>query len=76
MLEVFHHGVIRRFFGINRERVCDGQITNSAPRKKFMNMPKMINIVRRVREDKEEALQKSFLTAYCHSPTHLGGHQK
>jgi hypothetical protein len=86
MLEgVFHHGAIRRILGINRQRVRDEKITNSAVRKKFLNMPIMMNIVKRrvmkyigkvFREEKEKALHKSFLTAYCHSPRHVGGQQK
>jgi ribosomal 50S subunit-associated protein YjgA (DUF615 family) len=45
----------------------------------------MMNLVKRrdlqyigkvVREEKETALHKSFLTAYCHSPRHVGGQQK
>jgi hypothetical protein len=34
MLEVFHHGAIRRFLVISRQRVRDENITNSAVRKK------------------------------------------
>jgi hypothetical protein len=54
-------------------------------RKKFLNMPTLMNIVKRrilkyigkvVREEKEKSLHKSFLTAYCHSPMHVGGQQK
>jgi hypothetical protein len=85
MLEVFHHGAIRRILRISRQRVRDEKNTNSAVRKKFMNIPKMMNIVKRrvlkyigkvVREKKEEALHTSFLTTYCHSPRHVGGQQK
>jgi hypothetical protein len=85
MLEVFYHGAIRRILGITRQRVRDKKITNSAMGEKFMNMPKMMNIVKRrvlkyigkvVREEKEEALHKSFLTAYFHSPRRVGGQQK
>jgi hypothetical protein len=81
MLEVFHHGAIRRFLGISRRRVRDDKITNSASRKKFLNMPTMMNIVKRrvmkyigklVREEKEKELNKAFLTAYCHSTRHVG----
>jgi hypothetical protein len=82
MLEVFHYGAIIRILGISRQRVCEEKITNSAVRTKFLNMPTMINIAKRrvlkyigkvVREEKEKALRKSFLTAYCHSPRHVGG---
>jgi hypothetical protein len=85
MLEVSHHGAIRRILGISRQRVRDEKITNSPVRKKFMNIPKMMNTVKRrvlsyigkvVREEKEESLHKSFLNAYCHSPRHVGGQQK
>jgi hypothetical protein len=85
MLEVFHHGAIRRILWISRQRVRDEKTTNSAVRKKFINIPKMMNIVKRrvlkyigkvVTEEKEEALQTYFLTAYCHSPRHVGGQQK
>jgi hypothetical protein len=82
MIEVFHHGVIRRILGITRQRVCDERITNSAVRKRFLNLPTMMNLVKRmvikhigkvVREEKETALHKYLLTAYCHSPMHVGG---
>jgi hypothetical protein len=86
MLEVFHHGAIRRILGISRQRGLDEKITNSAVRKKCVNMPNMMNIVKRrvlkynigkvVREEKEEALHKSFLAAYYHSPRRVGGRQK
>jgi hypothetical protein len=65
--------------------VLDEKITNSAVTKKFLNMPTMMKIVKRkvrkyigkvVREEKAKALHKSFLTAYCHSPRHVGGQQK
>jgi hypothetical protein len=46
-LEVFHHGEIRRIIGIIRQRVRDEKITNSAVRKKFLNMPTIMNIVKR-----------------------------
>jgi hypothetical protein len=35
MLEVFHHGAIRRILGISKQRVRDEKITNSAVKKKF-----------------------------------------
>jgi hypothetical protein len=82
ILEVFHYGEIRRILWISRQTVRD-ETTNSAARKKFLNIPTMMNIVKRralkyigkvVREEKE--LHTSFLTAYCHSPRHVGGHQK
>jgi hypothetical protein len=75
MLEVFHHGAIRRTLGISRQIVRDKKITSSAGRKMFMYIPKMMNIVKIrvlkyigkvVREEKEEAKHKSFLTANCH----------
>jgi hypothetical protein len=47
MLELFHHGAIRRILGTGRQRVGDEKITNSASRKKFLNMPTMMNIVKR-----------------------------
>jgi hypothetical protein len=85
MLEVFHHGAIRRIIGISRQRVRDKKITNSAGRKKFLNIPTMMNIVKRrvlkyirklVMEEKEKALHKSLLIAYCHSHRHVEGQQK
>jgi hypothetical protein len=63
MLELFHHGVIRRILWISRQRVRDEKITNSAVRKKFLNIPTMMNIVKIrvlkyickvVREEKEK----------------------
>jgi hypothetical protein len=47
MLEAFHHGSIRIIIGISRQRVRDENITNSAVRKKFLNIPTMMNIVKR-----------------------------
>jgi hypothetical protein len=85
MLGVFHHGSIRRIPGISMQRVHDERLTDSAVRKKFLNMPTMMNLVKRrvlkyigkvAREEKETALHKSFLTSYCHSPMHVGGKQK
>jgi hypothetical protein len=75
MLEVFHHGAIKIIIGISRQIVRDETITNSAVRKKFLNMPKMMNLVKRrvlkyigkvAMEEKERALHKSLLTAYLH----------
>jgi ribosomal 50S subunit-associated protein YjgA (DUF615 family) len=71
LLEIFHNEAIRRILGIGRQRVPNEKITNSAVRKKFMNIPKMMNIVKRrvlkyigkvFREEKEEELHKYFLT--------------
>jgi hypothetical protein len=85
MLEVFYHGAIRRILGISRQRVRDEKTTNFAVSNKFLNVPTMMNIVKRrtlkyigkvVREEKEKALHTSFLTAYCHSPRYVGGQQK
>jgi hypothetical protein len=85
MSEVFYHGAIRRITGISRQRIYyDEKTTNSAVRKKFLNLPTMMNLLNRrvlkyigraVREEKEIALHKSFLTAYCHSSRHVGGQQ-
>jgi hypothetical protein len=75
MLEVFHHGAIRRILGIIRHIVSDEKISNSAAMKKFLIMPTMKNIVERrvpkyigkvVREEKEKSLHKYLLTVYCH----------
>jgi hypothetical protein len=41
MLEALHHGAIRRILGISR------QITNSAVKKKFLNIPTIMKIVKR-----------------------------
>jgi hypothetical protein len=47
MLELFHHGSIRRILGIIRQIVRAERITNSAVRKNFFNMPTMMNLVKR-----------------------------
>jgi alpha-galactosidase/6-phospho-beta-glucosidase family protein len=85
MLEVFHHGAIIRIIGISRQIVHDERITNSAARKKFLNIPTRMNLAKRrvlknigkvVREEKETELHKYVLTTYCYSPMHVGGQQK
>jgi hypothetical protein len=85
MLEVFHHGATRRIIGIIRQIIRADIITNSAARKKFLDMTTMVNLVQKrvlkyignvVREEKEIALHTYFLIAYCHSTMHIGGHQK
>jgi hypothetical protein len=40
-------GAIRRILRVSRQRVRDEKNANSAVRKKFMNMPTMMNIVKR-----------------------------
>jgi hypothetical protein len=44
MLEVFHHGAIRRILGNSRQRVSDEKITRE---KDVFNIQTMINIVMR-----------------------------
>jgi hypothetical protein len=85
ILDLLHHGAIRRVLGVSRQKVRDERITNSAVRNKFLNMPTMMNLVKRrllkyigkvAREDKERSLYKSFITPYLQSPMHVGGQHK
>jgi hypothetical protein len=65
---------LEEFSGLASKECEIEKITNSVAKKKFLNMPTMMNIVKRrvlkyigkvVREEKEKAPHKSFLTAFC-----------
>jgi hypothetical protein len=70
-LEAFHHSAIRRILGISMRRVYEERITDKTVRSKFVGVPKISSfilqcylqyIAKTVRNPRESALQKRFLS--------------